>query len=99
MRFAGVIEYVRDADRVVEGTPHRGGGRGGTDQRNRIAAGRDFCHELIHLRHDLGFAGEIHAEGGRLRLRLHDDGKQPLLIKTVRGAGYVFSADVSVSAS
>lgn len=33
----------------------------------------------------------------RLRLRLHDDGKQPALIKTVRGAGYVFSADVSVS--
>ena len=33
----------------------------------------------------------------RLRLRLHDDGKQPMLIKTVRGAGYVFSADVSVS--
>ncbi len=31
----------------------------------------------------------------RLRLRLHDDGKQPALIKTVRGAGYVFSADVS----
>ena len=33
----------------------------------------------------------------RLRLRLNDGGKQPLLIKTVRGAGYVFSADVSVS--
>ncbi|UGQ44849.1 response regulator [Massilia endophytica] len=33
----------------------------------------------------------------RLRLRLNDDGKQPMLIKTVRGAGYVFSADVSVS--
>lgn len=33
----------------------------------------------------------------RLRLRLNDDGKQPLLIKTVRGAGYVFSADVTVS--
>jgi two-component system OmpR family response regulator len=33
----------------------------------------------------------------RLRLRLRDDGKQPLLIKTVRGAGYVFSTDVSVS--
>ncbi|MEG2963679.1 MAG: winged helix-turn-helix domain-containing protein, partial [Janthinobacterium sp.] len=31
----------------------------------------------------------------RLRLRLKDDGKQPMLIKTVRGAGYVFSADVS----
>lgn len=33
----------------------------------------------------------------RLRLRLNDDGKQPRLIKTVRGAGYVFSADVSIS--
>jgi DNA-binding response OmpR family regulator len=33
----------------------------------------------------------------RLRLRLHDDGKQPNLIKTVRGSGYVFSSDVTVS--
>jgi DNA-binding response OmpR family regulator len=31
----------------------------------------------------------------RLRLRLNEDGKQAQLIKTVRGAGYVFSADVS----
>ncbi|HEX8601600.1 MAG TPA: response regulator transcription factor [Pseudoduganella sp.] len=35
----------------------------------------------------------------RLRLRLNDDGKQPALIKTVRGAGYVFSAEVSVSSA
>ncbi|HJU99966.1 response regulator transcription factor [Duganella sp. LX20W] len=33
----------------------------------------------------------------RLRLRLNDAGRQPLLIKTVRGAGYVFSADVTAS--
>jgi DNA-binding response OmpR family regulator len=33
----------------------------------------------------------------RLRLRLNDDGKQPMLIKTVRGAGYVFSADVTAA--
>ncbi len=33
----------------------------------------------------------------RLRQRLLDDGKQPALIKTVRGAGYVFSAEVAVS--
>ncbi|WP_374583158.1 response regulator [Pseudoduganella sp.] len=33
----------------------------------------------------------------RLRLRLNDDGKQPMLIKTVRGAGYVFSATVTVT--
>ncbi|WP_294769581.1 response regulator [uncultured Rhodoferax sp.] len=31
----------------------------------------------------------------RLRQRLNDDGKQPVLIKTVRGSGYVFSADVT----
>jgi DNA-binding response OmpR family regulator len=31
----------------------------------------------------------------RLRQRLNDDGKQPALIKTVRGSGYVFSTDVS----
>jgi len=33
----------------------------------------------------------------RLRLLLKDDGKQFVLIKTVRGAGYVFSAEVSAS--
>jgi DNA-binding response OmpR family regulator len=33
----------------------------------------------------------------RLRMRLNDGGRQPLLIKTVRGAGYVFSADVTAS--
>ena len=31
----------------------------------------------------------------RLRQRLQDDGKQPDLIKTVRGSGYVFSTDVT----
>ena len=33
----------------------------------------------------------------RLRLRLSDGGGNPLLIKTVRGVGYVFSADVTTS--
>ncbi len=33
----------------------------------------------------------------KLRLRLGDDGKQPHIIKTVRGAGYVFSADVTTA--
>jgi two-component system OmpR family response regulator len=33
----------------------------------------------------------------RLRQRLHDDGKQPALIKTVRGSGYVFSTTVTLS--
>lgn len=35
----------------------------------------------------------------KLRLRLNDDGQGRALIKTVRGAGYVFSADVSVSSA
>lgn len=43
------------------------------------------------------FDRSLDVQISRLRLRLHDDGKQPLLIKTVRGAGYVFSTDVSVS--
>lgn len=33
----------------------------------------------------------------RLRLRLNEGGGNPMLIKTVRGAGYVFSADVTAS--
>ncbi|GAA5784220.1 DNA-binding response regulator [Chitiniphilus shinanonensis] len=33
----------------------------------------------------------------RLRQRLNDDGRQAALIKTVRGSGYVFSADVVTS--
>lgn len=34
----------------------------------------------------------------RLRQRLLDDGKQPALIKTVRGSGYAFTAEVHCSA-
>jgi DNA-binding response OmpR family regulator len=34
----------------------------------------------------------------RLRLRLKDDGKQPRLIKTVRGSGYVLAVEVATHA-
>ena len=33
----------------------------------------------------------------KLRLRLNDDSKKPTLIKTIRGSGYVFAADVAVA--
>jgi DNA-binding winged helix-turn-helix (wHTH) protein len=33
-----------------------------------------------------------------LRQRLRDDAKQPALIKTVRGEGYVFTANVETAA-
>lgn len=35
----------------------------------------------------------------KLRLRLNDDSKKPTLIKTVRGSGYVFSADVAIASA
>ena len=44
---------------------------------------------------DLGpFDRSLDVQVSRLRQRLNDDGKQPALIKTVRGSGYVFSTDV-----
>jgi len=45
---------------------------------------------------DLGpFDRSLDVQVSRLRQRLNDDGKQPTLIKTVRGSGYVFSTDVA----
>lgn len=45
---------------------------------------------------DLGpFDRSLDVQVSRLRQRLNDDGKQPALIKTVRGTGYVFSTDVT----
>ena len=44
---------------------------------------------------DLGPADRsLDVQISRLRLRLNDDGKQPVLIKTVRNSGYVFSVEV-----
>lgn len=45
---------------------------------------------------DLGpFDRSLDVQVSRLRQRLNDDGKQPALIKTVRGSGYVFAAEVT----
>jgi DNA-binding response OmpR family regulator len=47
---------------------------------------------------DLGPADRsLDVQISRLRQRLSDDGKQPLLIKTVRNSGYVFSVEVAAS--
>ena len=40
------------------------------------------------------FDRSLDVQISRLRQRLNDDGKHPVLIKTVRGNGYVFSTDV-----
>jgi two-component system, OmpR family, response regulator len=47
---------------------------------------------------DLGPADRsLDVQVSRLRQRLADDGKQPVLIKTVRNSGYVFSVEVVAS--
>ena len=47
---------------------------------------------------DLGPADRsLDVQISRLRQRLADDGKQPVLIKTVRNSGYVFSVEVVAS--
>jgi DNA-binding response OmpR family regulator len=47
---------------------------------------------------DLGPADRsLDVQVSRLRQRLADDGKQPVLIKTVRNSGYVFSVEVQSS--
>ncbi len=42
----------------------------------------------------LAFDRAIDVAVSRLRRKLEDDGRNPQLIKTVRGGGYVLAADV-----
>jgi len=58
---------------------------------------RDVLCEQTRGRDWGPFDRSLDVQISRLRLRLNDDGKQPTLIKTVRGAGYVFSADVTTA--
>jgi two-component system OmpR family response regulator len=56
---------------------------------------RDQLLELASGRETVLFDRSIDVLIGRLRKRLRDDGKEPSLIKTVRGEGYVLAAPVS----
>jgi two-component system OmpR family response regulator len=58
---------------------------------------RDALCEQTRGRDSGPFDRSLDVQISRLRMRLNDDGKQPRLIKTVRGAGYVFSAEVSAA--
>ncbi len=58
---------------------------------------RDALAEQTRGRDSGPFDRSLDVQISRLRMRLRDDGKQPHLIKTVRGAGYVFSAEVTAS--
>jgi two-component system, OmpR family, response regulator len=60
---------------------------------NRVL-NRDQLVELIHGRPAEAYDRAIDVQVSRLRQRLRDDSREPQLIKTVRGEGYVLAADV-----
>ena len=55
---------------------------------------RDQLTELIQGREAEPYDRVIDVQVSRLRQRLRDDSREPQLIKTVRGEGYVLAADV-----
>ncbi len=60
----------------------------------QIVLSRDQLLELVSGRETIAFDRSIDVLIGRLRKRLKDDGKEPSLIKTERGAGYVLAVRV-----
>ena len=59
---------------------------------------RDRLLDLMMSRDAAPFDRAIDVQVSRLRQRLREDAKQPTLIKTVRGEGYVFAAHVEADA-
>jgi two-component system OmpR family response regulator len=55
---------------------------------------RDRLLDLARNREAGPFDRTIDVQVGRLRRKLDDDPQQPALIKTVRGSGYIFTAQV-----
>jgi two-component system, OmpR family, response regulator len=63
------------------------------EQAGRILS-RDHLLQRTHHRDAGPFDRTIDVQIGRLRRKLGDDGKEPRIIKSVRGAGYVLSVAV-----
>lgn len=63
------------------------------DRPNRVLT-RDMLMDLLHNRQAGPFDRAIDVAVSRLRRKLEDDGRNPSVIKTVRGGGYVLAADV-----
>ena len=63
---------------------------------NRVL-NRDQLIDLMLSRDASPFDRSIDVQVSRLRHRLDDDAKEPAIIKTVRGEGYVFAAAVEVT--
>lgn len=60
---------------------------------NRVLT-RDMLMDIIHNRQPGPFDRAIDVAVSRLRRKLEDDGRNPSVIKTVRGGGYVLAAPV-----
>ena len=63
------------------------------DHPNRVL-NRDQLTELIHGREAEAYDRAIDVQISRLRQRLRDDSREPALIKTVRGEGYVLATTI-----
>lgn len=64
-------------------------------ERPQRVLSRDQLLDLTHGRAEAPFDRSIDMQVSRLRGRLENNPKEPELIKTVRGGGYVFTADVT----
>ena len=64
---------------------------------NRVLT-RDMLMDLLRGRQAGPFDRAIDVAVSRLRRKLEDDGRNPTLIKTVRGGGYVLAASVERAA-
>ena len=62
--------------------------------RERALATRDQLIDLMLSRDAGPYDRAIDVQVSRLRHRLDEDAKEPAIIKTVRGQGYVFAAQV-----
>ena len=58
---------------------------------------RDRLLDLARSREAAPFDRTIDVQVGRLRRKLEDDPRNPILIKTVRGSGYIFTPAVELS--
>ena len=68
------------------------------DHPNRVLT-RDQLIDLMLAREAGPYDRAIDVQVSRLRQRLDEDAKEPVIIKTVRGQGYVFAAHVEAGAS
>ncbi|MDE2088452.1 MAG: response regulator [Gammaproteobacteria bacterium] len=61
---------------------------------NRVLS-RDQLLDLAHGREAVPFDRSVDVQVGRLRRLLNDDAREPAILKTVRGEGYILTASVN----